>query len=401
MLAGSRKSFGIISVTILALVALALVAALPARAQAAQGGTQLTTAAAPAGAVEPGDYWIQSGLSGTFMLDVRGNSRASGANVQIWVSNKTGAQKWRIAAAGGGAYTIQCVGTGKYLDARGGIASNGNNVWQYARNSTAAQRWYIEADGSGWVIRSAINRNYVVDVRGAGRESGTNVWLYRANSTAAQRWYLWKASPRVASERTVADGVYELRLGSAPGYALDVAGASTANFADVWLYRANSTFAQRWYVRWEPDGYYSLRCMASGKMLDVAGAGVASGTDVWQYASNSTDAQRWAISASSGGSYVLTCKANGLALDAAGAKGANGTNVRAFLRTGGAAQRWQMKQVKLLDAGVYSAYSLLGGDQAVDIPGASKSAGAQAQTYAYNGTMAQRLVLAEVAKVVG
>ena len=128
MLAGSRKSFGIIFVTILALVALALAAALPARAQAAQGGTQLTTAAAPAGAVAPGDYWIQSSLSGTFMLDVYGNSRANGANVQIWDSNKTGAQKWRIADAGGGAYTIQCVGTGKYLDARSGRAYNGNNV---------------------------------------------------------------------------------------------------------------------------------------------------------------------------------------------------------------------------------------------------------------------------------
>ena len=372
----------------------------PARAQADEGGTQLTTAAvtASAGAVAPGDYWVQSSLSGGYMLDVSGASRANGANVQIYAANKTGAQRWRIAAAAGGTYTIQCVGTGKYLDARAGRAYNGNNVWQYAGNGTAAQRWYIEANGSGWVIRSAVNRNFVVDAAGARAASGTNVWLYRANGTAAQRWWLLPASPRVASQRTVADGYYELRMSSSTGYALDVSGASSANGANVQVYRANGTAAQRWYVKWESDGYYSLRCASSGKVLDVSGANPAVRTNVWQYASNGTAAQRWAISEAAGGTYTLTCKADGLALDVSGGSAANGTNVQMYLPNGTAAQRFVLRAASPASAGVYTVGSLLGSGQVVDIPAASRSAGAQAQTYSSNGTLAQRLVFERVAE---
>ena len=333
-------------------IALALAAFMPAGTAHAADKPLTTSSTSGQGAIQPGVYYIQPAVGGTGMLDVLGASKKSGANAQIWGSNKTAAQRWRVARNADGTYTLRCEASGLYLDLSGCRVANGSNIWQYAGNGSAAQKWRIESAGGGAyriATAAAGGSSWVVDVAGAGTGDGTNVWLYRSNGSAAQKWYFIPASPSVSSPSTVVDGWYELHLASASSYVLDVSGASRNNGANVQIYSRNGTNAQKWYVHRESDGYYSLRSGASDKMLDVAGAGAAMTTNVWQYAGNGSAAQRWAITKNSDGTYTLTSKASGLVLDVAGGRAANGTNVWQYASNGTAAQRWTLTSTTYTD----------------------------------------------------
>jgi len=382
------------------LAAACLALAAPAQRAHADGGGLAPAAAAAAGAraagPEPGVYYIQSALSGAYMLDVDGGSRASGANVQIWSPNGTAAQRWRVSRAAGGTYTIRNEASGRLLDVDGGVAASGTNVQQWKGNGTAAQRWRLKRSGSAYTIATAAGRgaSYVLDVEGAWGHGGANVQLYRSNGTAAQRWRLLPASPEVASERTVADGVYEMRLAKAPSSAVGVEGSSLAPGANVQLARRGSSASQRWVVRWR-GGYYSVVNLASGKALEAAG--VALRANVRQAAPTGSAAQRWAISERPDGSFSLTCRAGGLALGAPGAKAAPGANVRVSLPSGGASQRFSLVRcAEVLAPGSYVVRSLAGG-AAVDIPSATPRAGARAQVWSAYSGLPQRMVLDRVA----
>ena len=48
-------------------------------------------------AVAAGEYYIKSALADDLVLDVWAASRNDGATVQLWTSNLSGAQKWRVS----------------------------------------------------------------------------------------------------------------------------------------------------------------------------------------------------------------------------------------------------------------------------------------------------------------
>ena len=380
----------------IALVATAMFAAgvAPARAQAET--PQLTTAAQATStddAIEAGIYYIQSSLPGSAMLDVTGASTSNGANVQIWETNGTAAQRWRITPAAGGTYTIRCAASGKYLDISGKVGST-SNVLQWKQTGDATQRWLIEKNGNGYIICPEKKPNCALDVTGASSSNGTNVWLYEKNGTEAQKWWLVPAKPKVASERVLDDGIYEMLLTAKPSYAVDLADSAYSNGTNVRLWKRSGTTAQRWRIEWESDGFYSIRNVSSGKLLDVAGTGCAVRGNVQSWSLGKAADRRWAISKNKNGSYTLTSKASGLALDVAGGKAANGANIRTWLRKAGKSQQFNIVAAAALPEGACTLYTMLAPTaMAVDIPGASNEVGLRAQIYTGNGTMAQRFYL--------
>jgi hypothetical protein len=115
------------------------------------------------------------------------------------------------------------------------------------------------------------------------------------------------------------------------GKCVDVAGASSANGAQVQLYTCNGTGAQAWTVA--DNG--SLQAL--GKCLDVAAAGTTDGTRVQLYDCNGTGAQQW--TASNG---ELINPASGKCLDATGPSSADGTPLQIWTCAGSANQLWNL-----------------------------------------------------------
>lgn len=122
--------------------------------------------------------------------DVAGGSSSNGANVQIYSSNMTKAQRWLVHADADGFLTFENVGSGLVLDVSGGKAESGRNVQQYVSNGTRAQKWIAVKDANGGLtIHSALNVEYVLDIAGGSSANGANVQLYKANQTAAQLFF--------------------------------------------------------------------------------------------------------------------------------------------------------------------------------------------------------------------
>lgn len=140
--------------------------------------------------VKDGDYNIVSKLSEEKVVDILGNRKGNGVNVQIYGKNGTSAQKWHISYDNkNGYYTIYNAGTNKVLDVNGASRINGANVQVWASNGTCAQKWIIEKIGDGYGISSACS-GLMLDVSGANKIDGTNVQVYENNKTKAQRWVL-------------------------------------------------------------------------------------------------------------------------------------------------------------------------------------------------------------------
>lgn len=410
VVSGMRTRTGVYAVIAALFVALAAMALPAGSAHAADDQSQLSVATpqlttpeplytmAKSATIKPGTYYIQSQLTGEYMLDVTGASKKSGANVDIYTANLTKAQQWRVIKNSNGTYSIKSVVSGKFLDISGSVMANGRNVQQYKSNKTAAQRWTFTKSGTGYVIRSAVKSSFVLDVRNGKAANGTNVQIQTKNGSTAQKWWLVPVKASQVSQRLVSDGVYELRLSAAPAYTIDSASDNLVNGANVELHKRDSSMSQRWYLKWESDGYYSIRNVSTGKVFDIAGDSPAVGANIQSWTANGTDAQRWVISANKDGSYTFTNKATGLAIDAKGARAANGTNVQMNIDTHGASQRFVIKSVKsILPSGTYMVYSMIAPLRAaVDIPSASKSAGAQAQLYSANGSIAERFYFRKV-----
>ena len=141
--------------------------------------------------LKDGTYTFGSANKRSMALDVSGGSSANGANVQLYQSNGTNAQRWQVTHDSKGYVTLTNVGSGKVLDVNGASTADGANVQQYASNGTWAQKWITikNADGS-YTFYSGLHDRKVLDVYGGATSNGANVQLYEDNGTKAQRWFV-------------------------------------------------------------------------------------------------------------------------------------------------------------------------------------------------------------------
>ena len=237
-----------------------------------------------------GSYIIINQKTGK-ALSVNGNSSASGSNVQIDNMTSSTGQKWFIYDAGGGYYTLRpSCSTDCVLDVYAAASDDGANVHIYTSNGTNAQKFIITKGsyfnlvdpvdvGTGFIgkitnINSGLNLSL----------SGTNVIIYTPSDAAAQKYVFDRQS----------DGSYKL-TNTKNNMVLDVAAASDKNFANVQLYESNNTAAQRWYIYLKEGAHIFRPAMSKDKVLDVYAGATAATTNVDIYTMNNTAAQKFAI----------------------------------------------------------------------------------------------------------
>ncbi len=143
----------------------------------------------------------------------------------------------------------------------------------------------------------------------------------------------------------VPSGEYVLTA-SHSGKALDVAGPSTADGADVLQWDYHGATNQQWQVLPQTDGSYELRALHSGKSLDVAWGADTDGADVVQWTPNGGTNQRWYLDAVGDGTYRVSSKIGGRALDVDHGATANGANVLVWQYLAAPNQKWQLSRVQ-------------------------------------------------------
>jgi subtilisin family serine protease len=193
-----------------------------------------------------GSYYVISACNGLY-LDIAGASSALGANVWVYTGNLTNAQKFYLheirAEVPTGTYPIYSNLTNSAnaiaVDISGGSLANGANVQIWVSNNTGAQRFRFDYNAlTGYYTITNIQSNRCLDVAGASAASGTNVWQYTPNNTRAQWWRVVKNS----------DGTLSIISATGDGCRLDVSGANTNNGANIQIYTPNNTNAQKWRI---------------------------------------------------------------------------------------------------------------------------------------------------------
>lgn len=142
----------------------------------------------------------------------------------------------------------------------------------------------VEKDYSGtYYIASAVNTNLVIDVVNGSKAACANVWLYAANKSGAQKFVFKKQS----------DGYYTIKNAQS-GMSLDIYNGSSASGTNVWQYATNGSAAQLWKIIQNTDGSITIRSKL-GTVLDIYNGSITSGTNIWAYASNGSAAQKWKL----------------------------------------------------------------------------------------------------------
>lgn len=191
---------------------------------------------------DDGSYDIRNAKTG-LSLDVYGGKTANGTNVQLYSSNDTPAQGYRLEFSPllqDGTYTFASCLSGAtllVLDVKGGSVASGANVQGYKYNSTDAQRWNIVYQGDGTYIILNAKSGMALDVSGASLANGANVQQYSPNGTSAQLWRIGVSDNGDLTFQNVASGKY-----------LDVAGGKATNGVNIQQYTGNGTAAQSFVV---------------------------------------------------------------------------------------------------------------------------------------------------------
>lgn len=111
----------------------------------------------------------------------------------------------------------------------------------------------------------------------------------------------------------------------------------------------NSTGGVNRWVEWliskQPNGYFTIMNLNSGKYIDVPNNTTAAGTTLDQYRGNNADRQYWSITAAGTGTYKIINKANGLAITDHGASTSNGAAVTQETYTGTKSQQWALNAI--------------------------------------------------------
>ena len=193
-------------------------------------------------------------------------------------------------------------------------------------------------------------------------------------------------------------GDYILVPKSATGKALDVAGGSMDNGANVRVWNANQTDAQVFQLTYRADGTAQLANRLTGKCVDVQGGTLSSGTNVQMWTDNDSRAQSWDITekttATVGGTsyvaYEISVHGSSLAMTA------GSENVTVTTYSNANAKHWAFVPVPAFKSGgVYEIRSRLNSSMCADVASASKANGANVQLWSCNHTNAQKWVVTQ------
>lgn len=359
-----------------------------------------------------GTYNIQSLVNPNYVLDIYGGYTTNGANVQLYRSNDTEAQLFKVTHDSQGYVTFTNVKSGKVLDVYGGTKKNNQNIWQFSSNGSRAQKWIVKPDGNGYVIISALDSNYVLDLSTGKAVNSSNIQLYTYCGSNAQRWKFSKLVSKTdklnslaqSNKNVLADGTYVISTALSSNYVLDVYGGYTWNKANVQLFAKNGTDAQAFNVAHDSQGYVTFTNVNSGKVLEVAGSRAGNNANVQQYSLDGSRAQKWVVQKYGSGYTIISALDPNFVLDLSGALVMNGRNIGLYQNNGSKAQQWNFSKHmtdrercdlfaaqnkdKITDGVYYIKNKNV--NYALDVYGGSLYGGANVQLYSLNRSNAQK-----------
>lgn len=288
--------------------------------------------------ITPGVYTIHSARDWNKVLNIAGNSKENGANIQLYDYLNKAVQKFRIVREGE-YYCIQSVYSGMWLDVAAPASESKSNVQLWHTNENYEQKWSFEDAGNGYVYIKNYYGNYV-DLAGDSTQNGTNIQVYHVKESDSQRWKLVPAAEPIS----VPEGVYTIHSARDENKVLDIEGNSDENRANIQLYDYLDNEVQKFRVIKE-GSYYLIQSVYSGYYLDVRVPVTQSRSNVQLYEKNENPEERW-IFEDGGDGFVYIRNYYGNYVDLAGDSTQNGTNIQVYHVKESDSQRWRLHPIR-------------------------------------------------------
>lgn len=361
-----------------------------------------------------GSWVISSAWDRRYVFDLYGGSTNNGSPIQIYSSNGTVAQSWKLlkvkntreemdklasqnkyAIADGTYFIASSLNTSYVFDVYGGSKSDFGNITIYKNNGTVAQGWKIVHDSKGYMTFINVGSNKVLDVYGGQNVNGQNVVQYTSNNSYAQKWIVVN----------VGSG-YKIVSALDSNYVLDLYGGRVQNFSNIQIYKSNNTKAQTWsFIKYESprdhlnamakeynvgitESTYVIECYTNNNVVFNASNGNVQLTNA-----NKASSQKWKIKKDAMGYITFINVGMNKALDVYGGKAQSFTNVWQYAYNDTYAQKWIARKNS---DGSLTFVSALDKDYVLDIYGGRIQNEENIHIYRDNGTNAQKFKLTRV-----
>lgn len=361
-----------------------------------------------------GSWIISSAWDRRYVFDLYGGSTNNGSPIQIYSSNGTVAQSWKLlkvknsreemdklasqnkdAIADGTYFIASSLNTSYVFDVYGGSKSDFGNITIYKNNGTVAQGWKIVHDSKGYVTFMNVGSNKVLDVYGGQNVNGQNVVQYTSNNSYAQKWIVVN----------VGSG-YKIVSALDSNYVLDLYGGRVQNFSNIQIHKSNNTKAQTWsFIKYESprdhlnamakeynaditESTYVIECYTDNNVVFNASNG-----NVQLANANKVSSQKWKIKKDAMGYITFINVDTNKALDVYGGKAESFTNVWQYAYNDTYAQKWIARKNS---DGSLTFVSALDKDYVLDIYGGRIQNEENIHIYRDNGTNAQKFKLTRV-----
>lgn len=159
--------------------------------------------------IEEGYYRIHSKLNYNFVFDILDGSLEAGANLQLYESNNTNAQKFRIKKRADGTYKILNAVSGMALDVQGAVFENGTNIQTWGDTDNAAQKWTFSKKDTNIYAINLANTNFVIDLKDANVANGSNIQIWEFSNSPQNLWILEKIDEEIIRNVGIEDYIAE------------------------------------------------------------------------------------------------------------------------------------------------------------------------------------------------
>ena len=300
-----------------------------------------------------GEPWTQSGLSGTLHIEAENyDTGGQGISYNDATTTNTGGA-YRTAEGvdiqtttdTGGGYNVSYVQPGEWIEYTTYINDAGlynlkmRVASQTATNSVQISFGGVDATGTWTFPATGGYQTWTTITKTIRLTPGQQVMRMNAVTNGINLNWI-ELTP--VSTGLLANGTYKF-IARSTGKAMDVIGASTANWAGIQQWTYGNTTNQQWNVTHLGANEYRITSVQTGKSIDEDSYNKLSGDHIHMYTSASSPNQRWIITPTDSGYYTIASANSGLVLDIAGASTANGAIIDQWEYAGGTHQQWALQ----------------------------------------------------------
>ena len=317
-------------------------------------------------------YEIKSVVDSEYVVDVSSGSNSNGANIQLYKSNGTGAQRWAIIKLND-YYRFTNIISGKNIDVSGGKLLNKTNIQLYQNNNTDAQKFKLiktEKTPYNQIINDGYFLFYSLINFSKTLRFNTNVYINDLEGTSSE----------IMNVEYDKNGFYYIKNG---------AKAFTNINGKIFMNSFNESDNQKWFIVKNND-YYTFISKVDGKVLDIPSAKVSNGNKLQTYVSNDTNAQKFYLEEVINNDldtdyYTISSLENYIGANADIVS--NGMLPVLHFTKDKNRQTWNIKKI---DNNLYEIRYALNPNKVLDVANGKPFDGNKVQLYSSNNTSAQR-----------